>query len=122
MKLTLHQETGVNIVRAYSPGRLQLAGQLITAPVLMSPDRLVTDWAFASVDSLSENDLAEALSWEPDVLILGTGERQTFPPAALIARLAGRGVGMEVMTTSAACRTYNVLTVDGRRVAAALVV
>jgi uncharacterized protein len=122
VKLTLHNETGINIVRSYQPGRLELADQVITAPVLMSPAALITDWTFDAIARLDEKALHGALAWEPDVLILGTGEHQQFPPSALLAALARRGIGLEVMTTAAACRTYNVLTVDGRDVAAALIV
>lgn len=122
MKLTLHNETGINIVRSYQPGRLEVADRMITTPVLIRPSDLITDWTFDTIASLDEQALGAVLAWEPDVLVLGTGEHQQFPPNALLARLARRGIGLEVMTTAAACRTYNVLTVDGRDVAAALIV
>ncbi len=122
MKLTLHNETGVNLVRAYEAGRLELANRVITGPVLMSPDQPVLDWRFDSIGELVEADLEPLLAWRPDIVVLGTGQTQHFPPPALIAALARRAIGLEVMTTAAACRTFNVLAVDGRNVAAALVV
>jgi uncharacterized protein len=122
MKLTLHDEEGIHLVRAYQPGRLTLTDRMISAAVLLSPSELITDWSFGDIAALDESHLEAALAWQPDVLILGTGEHQRFPPPQVIAHLARRGVGLEVMTTAAACRTYNVLAVEGRKVAAALVV
>ena len=61
------------------------------------------------------------LSLEPEIVILGTGERQVFPEPSLFAAVAGRGVGLEVMDNGAACRTYNVLLAEGRRVALAII-
>ncbi len=122
MKLTLHTESGVNVVRAYQPGHLRLADRDVHEPVLMSPTELIAPWAAPDVSLLDTDALAPLLAWQPDICVVGTGAHQVFPPAALIAELAQRGIGLEVMNTSAACRTYNVLVVDGRRVAAALIV
>ena len=57
---------------------------------------------------------------EPEIALLGTGDRQRFPHPRLIQALMARGIGVEVMDTSAACRTYNIVMLEGRRVAAAL--
>ncbi|MEM9385828.1 MAG: Mth938-like domain-containing protein [Pseudomonadota bacterium] len=121
MKLTLHTESGVHLVRAYQPGLLRLADREVDTPVLMSPSELVCPWDAPAVSELDLNALKPLLDWHPDICVLGTGPTQAFPPVALIAELAERGIGLEVMRTPAACRTYNVLVVDGRRVAAALI-
>lgn len=121
MKLTLHTEAGVHLVRAYQPGQLRLADREVDRPVLMSPTELVCPWDAPPVGDLNLKALKPLLAWQPDIVVLGTGPTQAFPPPLLIAELAELGIGLEVMGTSAACRTYNVLVVDGRRVAAALI-
>lgn len=122
MKLTVHTQTSVNLVRAYAPGEVRLHDRRLTQPALLSATRLVDDWHPGDPACMDEAVLEPLLRWEPDVCILGTGARQVFPPPQLIAALAARGVGLEVMDTAAACRTYNVLVTDGRNVAAALVI
>ena len=62
------------------------------------------------------------LAWQPELVIFGSGQRMRFPAAAVLAGLIGRRVGVESMDTAAACRTYNVLVSEGRRVVAALIV
>lgn len=123
MKLTLHTESGVHLVRAYEPGHLRLADREVHEPLLLSPTELVCPWeAPAKIATLEVDGLEPLLAWQPEICLLGTGATQVFPPPVLISELARRGIGLEVMNTAAACRTYNVLVVDGRRVAAALIV
>jgi uncharacterized protein len=74
-----------------------------------------------TVEGLDRDALVPALAMSPEILILGTGERLQFPASALYAELAGRGIGLEVMDTAAACRTYNVLVNEDRPVVAALI-
>jgi uncharacterized protein len=81
----------------------------------------VLDWTVAAADALTPADLAPVLALGVDVVLLATGERQRFPSPAVYAAAAARGVGLEVMDTGAACRTYNVLVGEDRAVALALV-
>jgi uncharacterized protein len=74
------------------------------------------------MDELTAADLEPVLALQPEVLLLGSGVRQVFPPHELLARLYAARVGFEVMDTGAACRTYNVLVGEGREVAAALLI
>ncbi len=87
---------------------------------IISGQQLAEDWAPQRPDELSETDLEAVLAMNPEIIILGTGRQLRFPPAKLIALVQGRGVGLEVMDSAAACRTYNFLMSDGRRVAAAI--
>ena len=91
----------------------------LTRSFIHSPDLLVEDWAVSAVGQLGVDDLAPALEQNPAVFILGTGERQVFPPAAVMAACLTRGIGIEVMDNAAAARTYNVLAGEGRRVVVA---
>ena len=108
-------------VESYGPGRFTISGILHTGSVLVFPDRTepwsVTDFTALAVDDLSRI-MADA---EIEFMLLGCGARIQFPPRALrdAARAAGKSI--EPMDTGAACRTFNVLTLEERRVAAALI-
>lgn len=76
----------------------------------------------ADVQSLATTDIAGLIALKPELVLLGTGSALRFPHASVMGALAEAGIGMEVMDTQAACRTYNILTEEGRSVAAALIV
>ena len=84
--------------------------------------RLVPDWRPASVEELQAQDMQAVLAMEPSLVLLGTGARQRFPAAEVLAAVLARGIGIEVMDSSAAARTFNVLATEGRRVVAAFLV
>ncbi|HLM52838.1 MAG TPA: Mth938-like domain-containing protein [Pseudoxanthomonas sp.] len=92
--------------------------RVLTASFILAPDRLVEDWSAASAASLSPDALAPLLALEPELVLLGSGERQRFPPAVTMAACLTRGIGIEVMANAAAARTFNVLAGEGRRVVA----
>ena len=109
-------------IQSVEPGRVRVAGRHYTSSLLVLPDRVVPDWGPDSVDDLDRRVLADLLEHRPEILILGTGGRQVFPDPRLFVALMEIGVGYEVMATDAACRTYNILLSEGRRVLAALIV
>lgn len=121
MRLSLDRPRGVNLITAYAPGELRVGGQVLTGSALVSAGQIIPGWGVASIRDLSVERLAPAFELEPEILVLGTGERLVFPERALHAALLGRGIGIEVMDTGAACRTYNILVADERRVVAALI-
>jgi uncharacterized protein len=86
--------------------------------ILVTPERIVTGWAAAGFDALTEADFAAVAALEPEVALLGTGERLRFPHPRLTRALTDAGIGLEVMDTPAACRTFNILAAEGRKVAA----
>ena len=88
---------------------------------IIAPDTLVEDWPLRDITTLSVADLDRMLALKPELIVLGSGATQAFPPPATLAACLQRGVGLEAMTNSAAARTYNVLAGEGRRVVAALV-
>ena len=120
MKFTLESSTRVNLVRAYSRTELRIGEQLVRSSCIVSADRLITDWPPKGVAALAPEHLEAIFALAPEVVLLGTGERQRFPPAGIRAAFAARGVGLEVMDLGAACRTYNVLVQEERRAVAAL--
>ncbi len=85
---------------------------------ILAPNELIEGWNVGACADLVPDDLAPLLALNPELILLGTGERQVFPSAALMATCLTRGIGIEVMTNAAAARTFNVLAGEGRRVVA----
>ncbi|MGO1001391.1 Mth938-like domain-containing protein [Lysobacter sp. CA196] len=83
---------------------------------ILAPNRLIEDWPVRDVKTLTIEDLALVFALEPELIVLGCGATQAFPPAATLAACLGRGVGLETMTNPAAARTFNVLAGEGRRI------
>lgn len=83
---------------------------------ILAPDRLIENWPVLDVKTLTIEDLAPVFALEPELIVLGCGATQVFPPAATLAACLGRGVGLETMTNPAAARTFNVLAGEGRRI------
>jgi uncharacterized protein len=119
--LKLHADplTALNTVTAYGPGFIDINQTRHHGHLLVCPDRPVTPWGVTDFASLRGEDFAALVDLAPEVVLLGTGERQQFIRPNLAAPLAAQGVGVECMTTAAACRTYNILMAEGRRVVAA---
>ncbi len=120
MKLHADTPTALNTVTAYGPGFIEINKQRHVRPVVVSPDQPVEHWPVASFDELNEAHFAGLLDAHPDVVLLGTGSRQRFPHPRLTRALIDARIGLEVMDTPAACRTYNILTAEGRKVLAAM--
>lgn len=89
---------------------------------VLSPDKLIEDWPVRDATILLPADLEALLALQPEVIILGTGATQAFPPPETMAACLSRGIGLESMTNSAAARTFNVLAAEGRRVVAGFVI
>ena len=93
----------------------------LTASFLLTPNTLVESWPVREVATMSPADLEPLFALSPELVLLGCGDRQIFPPAATLAACLSRGIGLETMTNAAAARTFNVLASEGRRVVAGFV-
>jgi uncharacterized protein len=120
MKMTDDRTAGALLVRSYSPGELRIGEEVLRRSCVLRADQLVSDWRPQVIEELTLADFDAVLALEPEIVVLGTGERQQFPPTELMATMLSRGIGLEIMATDAACRTYNVLVSEDRRVVAAL--
>jgi len=120
MKFTLEGGSRANLIRGYSPQEIRIGDQHLTSSCIVSADSLITDWEPRSVTELEPAHLERILALHPEVVLLGTGPTQRFPPAAIRAALTARRVGLEVMDLGAACRTFNILVQEERQVAAGL--
>jgi uncharacterized protein len=107
-------------VRSVDANGITIAGQTFTSSLILSPDAVKSDWTVCSVEELNEEALQPVLRLEPELVILGTGQRQSFLAPALMMLFHRAGVGIEVMDTRAACRTFNILVLEERKVVAAL--
>lgn len=122
MQLSQDLPEGHLFFRRCGAGSVTVVDREITRSFLLAPDALVEDWP---VRSAADFDLAAVdalLALKPEVVLLGTGARQVFPPREAQVALLGRRIGLEVMTNAAACRTYNLLAGEGRRVVAAVII
>ncbi len=120
MKLHQAQVAGKNAFTGYGEGYVLINRERYERSVVVLPERLVTDWEATSFDALTAGHLEALLALEPEILLLGTGAKLRFPRADIVAPLVRARVGYEVMDVQAACRTYNILMAEERRVAAAL--
>jgi uncharacterized protein len=122
MKFTQHLDPSINLIRHYEPGLVEVNQQKLEKSCIITQHSLQTDWNISQIDQLSTEHLQTLLDFKPEVLILGTGEKQVFPAPALFGFCARQGVSLEVMNNAAACRTYNVLTTEQREVVVGLII
>lgn len=120
MQFMEHRAEGQYEIRSVHPGRIHVEEHELTSSFLISPDRLMPEWQPRSLEELSDDHLEQVLALEPEVVLLGTGDRIRFPEPRVFAMFQSRGIGFEVMDTNAACRTYNVLVSEERRAVAAI--
>lgn len=120
MQFTRENADQANAIVDCTDREVRLLGRSIAGSVIVTRDVILEDWRPPDVDSLSIGDFAALVALGPEVVLLGTGERQRMPGPALYADFAARGIGLEVMDNRAACRTYNVLLGEFRDVALAL--
>lgn len=119
MKLHASRPSGVNTITGYGEGYVLVNGERHESSVVVLRDR-VEEWSTRSFDALCAADFTFLRELKVEIVLLGTGARQRFPHPRLAAALAQAGIGLEVMDVQAACRTYNILVAEERKVAAAL--
>lgn len=120
MKLHLSQAAGRNLVTAYGPGYVSVNHQRYEHSLIIMPEELDAEWAPASFAELQPEHLLPLIDRNLEVVIIGTGPTLRFPRPEILRPLMQAHVGFEVMDVQAACRTYNILVDEDRRVAAAL--
>jgi len=122
--LKLHADplTSLNTVTAYGPGFVEINKVRHDTAVVLTPDTPVAAWDVGRFEALQPLHFEKLRALQPELVVLGTGRRQRFPHPRLTEPLTRDHVGVEAMDTPAACRTYNILMSEGRRVLAALLV
>lgn len=120
MKLHPQAAGTLRTVTGYGPGWIEINAVRHEGALLVQPEADVLAWPVSAFEALAAADFDAIAALEPDLVLLGTGARQRFVHPRLINALASRRIGVECMDTAAACRTYNILMTEGRRVLAAL--
>ena len=120
LKLHLSNLSGSNAFTGYGEGYVMVNRQRYARSLLVLPDRIVPDWQPAGFDQLTAADFEQLTGLAPEIVLLGTGARLRFPRPELTRALVDARIGLEVMDLQAACRTYNILAAEERKVVAAL--
>lgn len=108
-------------VRRVGPDTVTVVDRDFRTSLLLTPERVVEDWAVSDASQLTADDVETFVALGPELVLLGTGERQVFPPATFMAGLLKKGIGVEAMTNGSAARTYSLLAGEGRKVLAAFI-
>lgn len=118
----IHQQPDFAFVLRAADGHSALVNdRRLESSFILTPDRLVEGWEVHDAAGLSPAALDPLLALGPELIVLGTGATQVFPPAQAQAACLARGIGLEAMGNAAAARTFNVLAAEGRRVVAGFV-
>jgi len=108
-------------IRAFKPGQIQVNDKILNTSLIIAAQQLIENWQPTQVSEITQETLAAAVALQPQILLIGTGAVQQFIPIEIYGDFLNQGIGIEIMDTAAACRTYNVLTSENRKVVAALI-
>ena len=131
MELSLDYNASRYSIHSYNVGEVVVNDKRLTRSLIIMPERLLHDWVPQTIDQLQLEHTRMVTELDPEIILLGTGKSLQFPSAEIISALArahdvdflsghSKQIGVEIMDTAAACRTYNILSAEGRSVAAAL--
>lgn len=120
MQISLDPGTATFRISGYGAGFVVVNEVRVERSILVRPEALSDSWAPQTIGELTPAHVLEIARLSPEIFILGTGARQHFPASEVLAPIVEKNIGYEIMDTSAACRTYNVLMAEGRDVLAAL--
>ncbi|WP_025770922.1 Mth938-like domain-containing protein [Thioalkalivibrio sp. HK1] len=119
--MKLHSESRAKQrINAYGTGSITVNDQIFTGTIVLGADEVITDSPEKGIEDLGESTCERLRTLEPELVIVGTGEKHRILPATLFASLMSEGIGVDVMSTPAACRTFNILGSEGRKVIALL--
>ena len=108
------------VIQSVAAKAICISGETYAHAIALTPEQLIPDWQPKAIEDLSIDDFDALLSDDPELIVVGTGSNHRFPHRELVFAFARRGIGLEVMDTAAAARTFNVLAGEGRRIAAVL--
>jgi len=119
VKLHASGPSALNTITGYGEGYVLVNSQRYESSLIVMPDR-VLNWPVLDFINLKAEDFKTLETLEAEIVLLGTGPKQRFPHPRLTGALTSAGIGVEVMDLKAACRTFNILVAEERKVAAAL--
>lgn len=121
MKLSREHPGNKTYIRATGEDGIWIGDDCYIESIILTPNSVLTDWGVKSFSDINEETLKSLLDPEPELVIVGTGESQHFPPPELMMPFYRAGTGIEFMNTQAACRTFNILVMEERNVVAGLI-
>jgi uncharacterized protein len=122
MKLHADQPNAANVIHAVTRESVSINGKAFTTSVLVPSDAPLQAWAAATVADLTAEHFEQIVTFRPELVVFGSGPHMKFAHPSLMRSLMQARIGVETMDTMAACRTYNILVSEGRRVLAALII
>jgi uncharacterized protein len=120
MKLHLTRAQGNQLITGYGEGWIEVNETRYPHSLIVLPGQLLKDWDATDFENLTAAHFERLLALQPELVLLGTGTSHRFIHPSISRPLLDAGIGLECMTTAAACRTFNILMAEGRHVAAAL--
>ena len=121
MTLVLDDNNANFQVQAFEPGQIKINEKIYTKSVIITANKIIDNWQPQSLEELKKEHLLPIEEIQPSILIIGVGEKLAFPNIEIYGHLINKNIGVEIMDTRAASRTYNALTAESRNVAAALI-
>ena len=120
MKFSEYDGSSALKITAYDDGQIFINDRPYSTSLVITRQEVITDWEPVCPADIGINTIERLLSFSPELIILGTGQRTVFPDPGIMVRCSEAGVGLEVMDSASACRTYNVLLSEEREVIAGL--
>ena len=121
MKFAQDSQDEGYVITSYDQGSISINGKEFNQSLIITGTRLDENWDLKIIDSLQPDHIDQILSFEPELILIGTGKKLVFPPVEIYSGIIARGLGVDFMDTQAACRTYNILMSEGRDVVAGLI-
>ena len=121
MKLQSDPHSGANTITGYGAGYVEINQTPYDHAVVLSSDGAISNWSAQTFEDLEASHFSQLVDLKPELILIGTGSRQRFPKPELLKDLIMAKIGFEIMDSQAACRTYNILVGEGRKVLLALI-
>ena len=118
MPLNLEHPGDHQFIRSITEAGIRVGEELLQESFILTPDQIYPDWPVHQIQMLTTEHMKDLLELSPELVVLGTGAQQAFPATQILLPLLQRGIGVEVMNTDAACRTFNICVQENRRVVA----
>ena len=121
MKFAQDTQSEGYVITAYDSDSISINGKVFSNSIILTATQLDENWDITAIESLHHSHVEQLLSFEPELIIIGTGSRLVFPHAGVYSAIINLGIGIDFMDTAAACRTYNILMSESRNVVAGLI-
>ncbi len=121
MKFAQDSQDEGYVITAYGEDSVSVNGKVFEQSLILANTEFSEDWGLSSIEQLADEHIEQILSFDPELIIIGTGDKLVFPKIEVYSAIIKRGIGVDFMDTHAACRTYNILMSEGRGVVAGLI-